>query len=78
MYIFLLTACLVLLSHNETPRGSHLISVIERDIFVPFEASESLLMQAAGKSQMYTACSDCITRNNALISFNFHPSENLM
>lgn len=34
-------------------------------------------MQAAGKSQMYTACSYYITRNDALISFNFYPSENL-
>lgn len=62
---------------NETPRGSLLISAIERDTFVLFKVSESLFTQAAGKSQMYTACSDYITRNYALISFNFHPSENL-
>lgn len=34
-------------------------------------------MQAAGKSQMYTACSDYIVGSYALISFNFHLSENL-
>lgn len=33
-------------------------------------------MQAAGKSQMYTAYSDYIVRSYALISFNFHPGEN--
>lgn len=33
--------------------------------------------QTAGKSQMYTACSDYITWKYPLISFNFHPNENL-